>query len=127
MRLLLTMLFLCLGLSTWAQSVVERLQTPVNGGVVIIHQSDDIAKLVQGTTKKLSIAPTAQPNAVGTDANGQYVTIAKKVEKVRGYRIQVYAGNNSREAKNAATAVAAKVRAIFPELGTYVTFLSPRW
>lgn len=127
MRLLLIAVLLCCTVAGSAQSVVERLQTPVNGAVVAIHQSDDIAKLVQGTTtKKPSIAPTNNPNAL-VDANGQYVTVAKKAEKKKGFRIQVYAGNNSKSAKDAATAAAAKVRANFPELGTYVTFLSPRW
>lgn len=127
MRLLLTTLLLCITACSWAQGVIERLQTPVKGAVVAIHQSDDITKLIQGSSRRPSIAPTTHPNVVTLDANGQYVTVAKKAEKARGYRIQVYAGNNSREAKNAATAMAAKVRAAFPELSTYVTFQSPRW
>lgn len=47
--------------------------------------------------------------------------------KRAGYRVQVYAGNNTREAKNEAQAVAARVREQFPELTVYATFNPPRW
>ena len=47
--------------------------------------------------------------------------------KSPGYRVQVYAGNNSRTARNEATNMASKVKEYFPDLKTYAFFTSPRW
>ena len=41
--------------------------------------------------------------------------------------MQVYAGNNTREAKNEAHAVAELVKESFPDLPVYATFIPPRW
>ena len=50
-----------------------------------------------------------------------------KVLKARGYRVQVYAGNNSRIARQEANDVAEKIGKEFPELPVYTFFLPPRW
>lgn len=47
--------------------------------------------------------------------------------KVQGYRVQVYAGGNSRNAKSEAERMAAKVRSYFPELTIHTSFNPPRW
>lgn len=47
--------------------------------------------------------------------------------KRAGYRVQVYAGNNTRGAKNEAHAVAELVKETFPDLPVYATFIPPRW
>ena len=47
--------------------------------------------------------------------------------KATGYRIQVYAGNNTREAKVKAQEAESMVRASFPEQPVYTVFKSPRW
>ncbi len=47
--------------------------------------------------------------------------------KARGYRVQVYAGDNTRRAKNKAHSVAVQVKNYFPELAVYTHFVSPRW
>ncbi len=46
---------------------------------------------------------------------------------MNGYRIQVYVGGNSRDAKAKAEQMEAKVRSYYPELSTYTRFVSPRW
>lgn len=51
----------------------------------------------------------------------------KKVVKVAGYRVQVYAGNNTRNAKFEAMRVASDVRSFFPEVSVYSFFNPPRW
>ena len=50
-----------------------------------------------------------------------------KVLKARGYRVQVYAGNNSRIARQEANDVAEQIRMEFPELPVYAFFQPPRW
>ena len=51
----------------------------------------------------------------------------KNVIRANGYRIQVYAGNNTRDARNQAMKLGSDVAEIFPELAVYTTFISPRW
>ena len=50
-----------------------------------------------------------------------------KVLKAAGFRIQAYAGNNTREAKNDAYRVASRIKEYFPELTIYTSFNPPRW
>ena len=47
--------------------------------------------------------------------------------KANGYRIQVYAGNNTRAARDQANRIAKKVSDLFPDLSVYTSFQSPRW
>ncbi len=49
------------------------------------------------------------------------------VLKVSGYRVQVYAGNNSREARDQAQTIGNRVKNYFPEMKVYTSFISPRW
>ena len=51
----------------------------------------------------------------------------QKVLKAAGFRIQAYAGNNTREAKNDAYRVASRIKEYFPELTIYTSFNPPRW
>ena len=50
-----------------------------------------------------------------------------KVLKARGYRVQVYAGGNSRIARQEANEVAENIKKEFPELPVYAFFQPPRW
>jgi hypothetical protein len=54
-------------------------------------------------------------------------TAPKKVIKVTGYRVQVYAGNNTRTAKMEAQKVAYQVSDYFPDVPVYTFFFTPRW
>lgn len=54
-------------------------------------------------------------------------TVEGRVLKTSGYRVQVYAGNNSRTAKEEAAHIAAQVREYFPDLAVYTRFSNPRW
>lgn len=44
-----------------------------------------------------------------------------------GYRIQIYSGPATRDAKRQAAIAAGKARFYFPELAAYPIFVSPRW
>ena len=54
-------------------------------------------------------------------------TAAQRKLKSRGFRVQVYAGNNARQARNEANRVAEKVKEEFPEMPVYTYFQPPRW
>ena len=111
MRIILICLFSFLGVSSFAQrSIVSELTKPVSGqGTVTVHQDDKISALLGEVYVK-------------SDNDEE-----PKVLKARGYRVQVYAGNNSRIARQEANDVAEKIEKEFPELSVYTFFLPPRW
>ena len=50
----------------------------------------------------------------------------KKIQTI-GYRIQIYAGGNTRYAKEEALKAAQYVKTKFPEIPVYTEFVAPRW
>jgi hypothetical protein len=100
-----------MGLFASAQTnIVDELQKErVGQGKVTIHQDEKISALL---------------GSVYVKSNDEQ---EPKVLKARGYRVQVYAGNNSRVARTEANEVADKVKAEFPEMSVYAYFQPPRW
>ena len=47
--------------------------------------------------------------------------------KAKGFRIQVYSGNNTRASKEKATSITNTLKASYPDLPVYTFFKSPRW
>lgn len=87
-------------------TILQSLMKPKGGqGVVIVHQSDAIA------------------NLLGVRVYGE-----NKNELIQeGYRVQVFSGNNQTKSKSEANWKQEKVKELFPNLQTYVTFKSPFW
>lgn len=103
--LLLFAILTCVGAQ--AQNIVKSLERTVPGqGKVTIHQDPHIEAMIG-----------MERSAVGE----------QKVLKTSGFRIQAFAGNNTRQAKNEAYSVASRVKEYFPELTIYTTFTPPRW
>ena len=96
-----------MSLSVSAQrTIIESLQSPHPGfGTITLHQDDSITRL---------LGPAYQP---GTH----------KVTKLRGFRVQVYVGNNTKQARSDAYATAMKVKELFPDVPVYTFFQPPRW
>jgi hypothetical protein len=111
MRYFLLLIGLFFGISVSAQvSIVEELQKErVGQGTVTIHQDAAISALLGSVYVK--------------DEN----ETEPKMLKARGYRVQVYAGNNSRIARQEANEVAELLKTEFPELPVYAFFQPPRW
>jgi hypothetical protein len=65
------------------------------------------------------------------DISIETVDLRKKVMrnsyKVTGYRVQVYAGGNSRKARQTAERIGNDVKMNFPEEPVYTHFYPPRW
>ena len=102
--------FLCVSEGYAQRNIVESLQTRQAGeGVVTVHQDAQISSLIG---KRYVRAASSEP---------------VKTLKARGFRVQVYAGNNSRQARSEANNVASKVKEEFPELPVYTYFQPPRW
>ncbi|KAA6339545.1 hypothetical protein EZS27_012524 [termite gut metagenome] len=87
-------------------TIITSLQQKVEGeGKVTIRQAPHIEALL------------------GTRHTGE----EEKIIKVPGYRVQVYAGNNSRGARDEAASMAARVKDYFPDVDVYTSFDPPRW
>ncbi|MGL5787056.1 MAG: SPOR domain-containing protein [Bacteroidales bacterium] len=87
-------------------TILQVLSQPKFGeGIVIIRQSDAIARLLGSRSWNKSKEPFTQ----------------------EGYRVQVFSGNNQHKSKNEAFYKEGKVKSLFPDLETYVTFKSPFW
>lgn len=106
------LLIVCLAIAHFAaaqNNIVKSLERSVPGqGKVTIHQDARIAALIG-----MEYVPTG--------------TGERKVIRSSGYRIQAYAGNNTRQAKNEAHKIADRIKEQFPELPVYTTFNPPRW
>lgn len=147
---------LCAGcfITAGAQSsFTQRLQQSNQGeGKVTVKQSKEIDELVNGSSKTTSTTtPRKQekdkadnPSATkqekplakvqtgkrdstdvyGTDDSTKKIT---KGQKVNGYRVQVFAGGNSRNDRIKAERIGSEIRSLFPGEPVYVHFYSPRW
>lgn len=101
------MLLAVVGVGAQAQNIIKSLERTVPGqGKVTIHQDPHIEALI----------------GVERASSGE-----QKVLKISGYRVQAYAGNNTRQAKNDAHNVASRIREYFPDLVVYTSFNPPRW
>ena len=111
MRYFLLMTCMFFSAVAFAQTnIVDELQKQHAGqGTVTVHQDARISALLGSVYVKAE--NETEP----------------KVLKARGYRVQVYAGNNSRIARQEANDVAEQVKAEFPELPIYAFFQPPRW
>ena len=167
MRRLATIFLLCTGIviNASAQTFTQRIQQHSSGqGTVIIHQDDDINKLVNSevlndkqpaksttptvpsssttgknnpTTKPTTptTKPTTKPTTANTEGDSETdepaPDLSKKVMrnavKVNGYRVQAFAGGNSRKDRIEAEQVGNTIKSHFADVPVYVHFYSPRW
>ena len=157
MKNLITLLVLCIGIpmGAGAQAFTQRLQKqPTTGqGSVTIHQDESIDQLVNTTvlthksttTTKTSTTSTPAPanqTATTTTASRPTTTQAERPQeiapdtlpkmirnghKVMGYRVQAFAGGNSRKDRQQAEHVRNEIKSHYPNVPVYVHFYSPRW
>lgn len=148
--LFLTLIMVC-ALNASAQTYLDHLQVhEVGKGTVTVHQSQEIDKLVNGTNPNvIQVKKTAAPKVIEKNAEKTEVAIKKTPEKteetldntvvdtskkvmrngykVSGYRVQVFAGGNSRADKTKAEQISNQIKAYFPGQPVYCHFYSPRW
>ena len=157
MKHFIQLLVLCIGIpmGAGAQTFTQRLQKTVAGqGKVTIHQSDSIDQLVNTTvlTAKSATAPTTKPTATSTPSATSHTNVASTTskpatphaeetpdttaistqkmlrgQKVMGYRVQAFAGGNSRKDRQQAEQVRNSIKSHYPNVPVYVHFYSPRW
>ncbi|MBP5713575.1 MAG: SPOR domain-containing protein [Prevotella sp.] len=79
-----------------------------------------------GTTQRPVVAEKEQQSDTTTIDDGRK-KVMKGGYKINGYRVQVYAGGNSRDARIKAERIGREINALFPGEPVYVHFYSPRW
>ena len=109
MKRLSVLLLMLASLPVMAQeNIVDRLlQVVPDQGVITIHQDSRLEAL---------LGVTYDPSK----------SKGKKIQTV-GYRIQIYAGGNTRYAKEEALKAAQYIREKYPDIPVYTEFVAPRW
>lgn len=99
-------------------SIVDELNRKDSGkGSVSVYQDESIKDVVG---KPIEGAAPSRPVYSSADGTSQYV-------KMRGYKIQAFAGNNQRTSKNEAYRKQSLINNAFPGLETVIIFDSPFW
>ena len=126
-------LFTFLPFNLTAQTFLDRLQKPVNGqGTVTLHQDSAINRIVldpQSTVKPedrkptQTTTPTRQNNTAANDSTRTTpattpatTTTVRTRRVIDGYKVQAFAGGNSREDRKKAERVANEIRTQLPNV-----------
>ena len=98
--------------------------------VLIVSAQNNIVKSLEATIPGQGKVTIHQDARITSLLGSGYIssdTGEKRVIKSNGYRVQLYAGNNTRQAKSEAHEMGELVRKLFPQLTIYTTFNPPRW
>ena len=137
-------LFTFLPLNLVAQTFLDRLEKPVDGqGTVTVHQDTAINRIVldpqstvkpedrKPTTTTSNTASTATTTTTSTETTTTTTTPTTTTTRTRhtinGYKVQAFAGGNSREDRKKAERIASEIRAQLPNVSVSAHFYSPRW
>ena len=88
-------------------------------GRVRIFQSPLLDSIMSGQIRTTSVSSSRAHNE-NISNNDEYITM-------KGYRIQIFSGNNQRVSKNEAYIKEQQIKEYFPLMDTYVSFHSPFW
>jgi len=80
-----------------------------------------------GTAPKNAIAAQPQQTDTAIVPDDNRKKVIKGGYKINGYRVQVFAGSNSRSSRVQAERIGKEINALFPGEPVYVHFYSPRW
>lgn len=155
MRRLISIIILCIGILTNAdaQTFTQRIQKQVAGqGSITIRQDSVIDQLVNSATLGIkssgqaaktsqtsptstsspssSTSHTSSTSPTTTSAIPDTIDTSKKIMrgmKITGYRVQVFAGGNSRADRQKAERIRDDIKAHFSTVPVYAHFYSPRW
>ena len=124
-----------------AQTFLDRLRKIDDSlGKVTVIQSKTIDELVNGRqqtppshkTKKDSVLVKNKAKVIASDSTKDTITVQDTnvvgpARKVIGFRVQAFAGNNSRVSRDKAKSIGERLKTEFPGHAVYVHFYSPRW
>ena len=136
--------FICCLSYVNAQTFLDRLRSDERGaGKVTVIQSKTIDELVNGSVYRPAVKHRKDSTEV---KNNNKIVVADSTRhqsdstqtqttnkptgprrRVMGYRVQAFAGNNSRVSRDKARQIGERLKAEFPEHSVYVHFYTPRW
>ena len=144
----------CIMVADAQSTFTERLQKSNSGeGKITVTQDKSIDDLMNGKTAdpvqsapkkqtETTHATTTMPMQEKSEQTATHqepetrpatpdtIDTRKKVmrgHKVNGFRVQVFAGGNSRNDRLKAERIGNEIKSLFPEEPIYVHFYSPRW
>lgn len=112
--------------STQKQTTTPQSSSKKEGDNKASATTEQQHKPDSGTTQRPAVAEKEQQSDTTTVDDGRK-KVMKGGYKINGYRVQVYAGGNSREARIKAERTGREINALFPGEPVYVHFYSPRW
>ncbi len=140
---LIVLLPVAVGAQTLQNDFVREVQKDVAGwGKLVINQDSRLTRLVN---KDTIVAPTNKeekekpadstkqkvPTKIPNVSEESNETVSRPAKlrryKISGYRVQIYAGNNSRNSRIEAEKTAQRFKGYFPKVPAYTHFYPPRW
>jgi len=139
---------LCVGCITAANAqstFTEQLQQSKSGeGKITVTQTKEIDDLVNGNVQRSNQVSPEKQEADKHEEKKEHAIVKtdtpvvipdtidtrKKIMKgykINGYRVQVFAGGNSRKDRLKAEKAGNDIKTLFPSEPVYVHFYSPRW
>lgn len=101
------------------KTIIDDLNSSKSGqGKVTIMQDESIQKIVAIYHEADTIS--------GVNSDGR-VDLSANLVKVKGFKIQVFSGNNQSKSKQEAESKRAMVRNSYPDLETIITYNAPLW
>ncbi len=154
--IILTLCVGCITVADAQSTFTERLQKSNSGeGKITVTHDQSIDELVNGKNavpvqaapKKQTETTTATTRQENTrDEKNEQTTVLQETEtttatpdtidtrkkvmkgyKINGFRVQVFAGGNSRNDRVKAERTGNEIKSLFPGEPVYVHFYSPRW
>ena len=113
------------GKTTETQPTKPATTTTVTPQKPADKKDNETASKQDKTTEKLS--DTAGQATVIVPDTADHRKMIKNGYKVTGYRVQVFAGGNSRYDRLKAEKTGSEIKSLFPGVPVYVHFYSPRW
>ena len=113
-------------------TIVQELNSVKAGqGEIIIHQDESIEGLIGTRSNKASSTTTTNATKTNTSPNvGEGSSTGLKPTsyiQTKGYKIQVFSGNNQKRSKDEAYSRKGMIERSFPDKEVTVTFNSPVW
>ena len=107
----------------------HKTTTPEHKTTTPEHKTTTPENKPAGTEHKPAAKPETPRSETETEAPAVDTRhkVMRRSYKVKGYRVQVFAGGNSREDKLKAQRAGNDLKAAFPNQPVYVHFYSPRW
>ncbi len=95
--------------------------------LLIAFAATGVAEAQDVRTSATAVADTVVPNPHFYSQDSVYSPYAGRKVRIRGYRVQVYSGGNSRDAKLKAMQAEGRIRTLYPDMPVYTHFVTPRW